>query len=419
LFEHQAKAVTWLAARKKAYLGDAPGLGKTLTLLTAAYAAGARRILAICPASVVSHWYAQHEASGGNDCLHVISYESAVLGGYRKMQDLLNFGAGYDTLIVDEAHYCKHADSKRAQIIFGRNGYARRIERNYLASGTPVPRHPGEFGTVLCSVFPEVALAHGLRTPADVAERFTTTRGSYVRGAWREKVVGIQNAEEFRAILGEVMLRRTVEEVGLDVPQIFYQSLSLDGDIVDASPALRAMVEAGETSDAQVARYRRQVGEAKIQPVVDLLAAQCGEGGQKIVVFAHHTNVLERLQEGLLRYGAEMVYGATLKGHRDYRVNNFREDPACQIFLGQNTAVGVGMDGLQGVCDRVILVEPDWTATGNEQMIKRVARIGSSAKRVIAQFVSLAGTLDDWIVRQNVREVAMGQEMFPDGHGPV
>jgi hypothetical protein len=49
----------------------------------------------------------------------------------------------------------------------------------------------------------------------------------------------------------------------------------------------------------------------------------------------------------------------------------------------------------------------------NAQLVQRVARIGSTASRCIAQWVVAEGTLDRQIVAQNIRETEMVASTTP------
>jgi SNF2 family DNA or RNA helicase len=175
--------------------------------------------------------------------------------------------------------------------------------------------------------------------------------------------------------------------------------------------------------DPAVARWRRKVGELKAPAVVEMLKSQLLDGHEKVVVFAYHHSVLDLLANGLGMYaktgpsGASgtrwvgRIDGDTPDAKRAQAIEWFQNVRGPAVLLAQNTAVGTGTDGLQVASNRCILVEPSWAWHENEQMAKRLARIGGSAT-VTAQMVSLAGTLDDYIVQQNQREVEWHTRIF-------
>lgn len=428
LYRHQQDGAAWLAARLfgRGYLGDVPGLGKTRTIIEGLRLAGAKRPLVICPAIARTHWAREFEAMGwaGETLIH--SYEEITRGGFQKMASIIHDWKA-DSLAIDEAHRTKNAGAQRTQLILGPDGYARRLPTVYLASGTPVPKNPASYWTVLSSLFPEVAIQYGLKTYQDFLDRFCVTRGSYIRGAWREKVLPtIKDPELFREILDATMLRRTLDDVGLDVPALDWQTVRLDGadtlqklvdpSVVDVFSEGRELTKlvgdhldslADIENDPHVARMRRRLGELKVDPVVEMLKSQLEDSDEKVVVFAHHREVLARLGQGLSKFGPVMVHGEHGQKVRDRHIDRFQTDPTCRVFIGQNIAC---MEAITlTAARRAILVEPDWTADVNHQLGKRIARIGQRAERCVAQMVALAGTLDEAIVGQNLQEVRMAE----------
>jgi SWI/SNF-related matrix-associated actin-dependent regulator 1 of chromatin subfamily A len=421
LYQHQSDGAEWLADRPRGYLGDEPGVGKTRTLLEGLGRSDSIDALVVCPAIVRTHW--AREAALYADygpVLRIKSYDEITRGGYELMKELLDDGV--DSLILDEAHYLKHANAQRTQFLLGPNGYARRLPLVWAASGTPVSKNPYEYWTPLSSLFPKVALAHGLRTHEDFKARFCVVRPCYLRSKTVEKIMPeLRNEAEFREILAETMLRRTLDDLGLDVPPLDFQIVRLDAQ--GSGPALewdelqhvrriKASIEAGDldsiAEDPYVARMRRRLGELKVAPVAEMLQSQLADSDEKIVVFAHHTNVLESLRTLLGSFGVAFVDGNVRNTARDEAIDRFQSDPRTRVFLGQNIACQTGIT--LTAAKRVVLVEPDWTGDVNLQLGKRVARIGQKSNRVIVQMISLSGTLDEGIVAQNARETRMAAQ---------
>jgi SWI/SNF-related matrix-associated actin-dependent regulator of chromatin subfamily A-like protein 1 len=412
LYEHQTAGAAWLAGRARAYLGDTPGVGKTRTLL-AALKPGDKPLI-VCPAIVRTHWQREAEIVCPDIDIRVKSYDEIVRGGNALLKELV---PQINVLVPDEAHFLKHTTSKRTKMLLGRDGYARRIERVYPASGTPMPRNPAELFPVLAALFPEVLLKRGIKTYEQFVERYCTVRGSYVRGQWREKIVGVklEALDELQSMLPEFMLRRTLDDVGLDVPRIQWQLMLLDGGGCELSLDEQHRVEDYITlealdeiaADPHVARMRRRLGELKAPLVVEMLRGELdADPTMRVAVFAHHRSVLGELHRGLSDYGVSYIDGDTKQSQRDQQIRQFQSG-LIQVFVGQNIACSVGMDGLQHATNRAILVEPDWQADVNYQLGFRVARIGSKHDHAIVQMVALAGTLDEAIVMQNRRETEM------------
>lgn len=417
LYEHQRTGASWLAGRDKSVLGDEPGTGKTYTVIEALKQLGEPRPLIVCPAIVRTHWHRSLAAMNFGGSPIVQSYDKVTDAGVQQMAQLIHGADPVGVLVLDEFHYCKHTTSKRAQILLGNDGYARRLNKVILASGS-MPKHPGELYTMLVSLFPHILKEHHIGTREDFMCRFTIRRGRFVRGHWEEKVVGQQNVAELREILSRVMLRRTLDDTGLDVPQIWWQVTPLDApavlDGMDEAALLQASSFRGElefiANEPHIARMRRRLGELKVAPVAEMLSSQLADGDEKVVVFAHHTNVLANLRLALQGFGVAFIDGSVSDAKRNEEIDRFQTDARCRIFLGQNIACQTGIT--LTAAHRVVLVEPDWTADVNYQLGKRIARIGSTAQKCLGQMICLAGTLDEAIVAQNARETRNAAELF-------
>lgn len=418
LREHQRAGAQWLAQHPKGYLADAPRVGKTRTFLAGLAEAGAERPLIVCPAIVRTHWQREAAALGLGDPT-VLSYDACVRGGPEYLAKLVR---SHDALGLDEAHYLKHAEAKRTQLLLGKGGLARQFARVHPLSGTPMPRHPGEMWTVLSALYPEVVLARGFRTQEQFLEHFTVRVPQRVRvgNRWvdKMKVVGVKNMADLREMLAPVFLRRTLEDVSTDVPALDWQVLPLDESHKRfTDPATAQKVEealaAGNleaiAGDPYVARMRRRLGELKAVAMVELVKDALENGEEQVVLLAHHREVLETLRAGLLDYGVSYIDGDVPDRHRALEIDWFQQGDH-RVFIGQTIACQTGITlSAARVC---YLVEPDWTAVVNEQAGNRIMDTASAGVKRVVQMVALAGTLDEAIVRQNQREVRQVQELW-------
>jgi SNF2 family DNA or RNA helicase len=409
LFPHQRAGAEWLARRRTGYLGDTPGTGKTRTLLAAAQRRDPTApVLVLCPAIAREHWHREAAVLGMAHRVTVQSYDGFV----RRAAP-----CGPETvLLLDEAHYLKTPTAQRTKQVLGPTGPARHAAAVYLASGTPIPRHPAELWPVLASCFPAIPAEHGFRRMQDMVDAWCATRPMRLRGKTLQKITGIKPEAEgpVRTMLASIMLRRTPDDLGLGLPPIWWQTLPLEASTpalaqLGAHPAWAEALAGGADlesllRDEAVARYRRAVGELKAALIGPELADQARH--EPVVVFAHHRRVLARLRAVLDVEEIPYVYvdGDTPPARRADAERRFQTDPAIRVFLGQQTACQVSLTLTKA--SRVLLLEPDWTAVNNVQAASRVARLGQTAGTCVAQMVSLPGTLDDAIVAQHLRQAA-------------
>jgi SWI/SNF-related matrix-associated actin-dependent regulator 1 of chromatin subfamily A len=399
LREHQIAGADWLLKNPHGYLADAPRVGKTRTLLSAFQRSGGKDGLIVVPAMVRSHW--QHEAAlmGIQDTVDIVSYDAVVRG----------FQPTYfpDALILDEAHFLKNPSSKRTKMIFGKKGFHKMTLTVWPASGTPIPKNPAEIYPLLAALHPEILRSGGWTTLEKFTEFFCTGYYMMIRNRRVYKITGGKNLDILRGILAPIMLRRTLEDLGGDVPTLDFQQLELNNEAVDG----KLVAALAQGSDANAATARRLLGEFKAPMVADMIINQFETSNEKIAVFAYHRSVLDilrnRLREKAIAYS--YIDGDTNMRLRDIETESFQSGHT-RIFIGQSKAceVGIRLDAANTAC----IVEPSWTATDNVQLANRIVDAHRPGRHCVVQMVSLGGTVDDAIVAQNIRETAMAAELF-------
>lgn len=427
---HQVSGASWLAPRDRAYLGDAPRVGKTRTILEALRLREGTNTLVVCPAIVRDHWAAEAKAMGMRMAA-IKSFDEITRGGNALMK-LLITGHDINSLVIDEAHACKNADALRTKQLLGKDGYARRMETVYCASGTPIPKHAGELWTIMSALFPGVAIAHGMFCYRDWIDRFcvehVVTRGTWGRSILAPISGALKNPAELREIMDEIMLRRTLDDLGADVPPVDWQVTPLSAtrgrrlDELDKAALMQLEQYNGKMEDMarepHIMRMRQRLGVIKAPLVVDMLKTELTDSNEKIVVFAHHADVLSALFDGLAEFNPMLVTGATSNRTRTAVMNQFQNQPSARVFIGQNMVCKEGIT--LHAANRVVIVEPDWTAVVNEQLGNRVLDTARPGRHCVAEMIALAGTLDTAILGQRMRElkmlssVGLGRELHND-----
>ncbi|CAM9826147.1 unnamed protein product, partial [Phaeothamnion confervicola] len=139
----------------------------------------------------------------------------------------------------------------------------------------------------------------------------------------------------------------------------------------------------------------------------------------KVLVFAHHKNVLDALERGVLKVkGAHAVPyiridGRTRPKDRQDLVEKFQTDPTVRVALLGLTAAGIGIT--LTAASRVVFAELFWTPAQLLQAEDRCHRIGQ-ANVVRVQYLVAKDSLDDclWpLIRKKIRllgEMVEGEE---------
>jgi SWI/SNF-related matrix-associated actin-dependent regulator 1 of chromatin subfamily A len=230
------------------------------------------------------------------------------------------------------------------------------------------------------------------------------------RGPFGWDFSGASNLEELNDRLRSsgTMLRRRKADVLPQLPRVMRQVIPLE---VDLSPILEMLTEdlgrlMGFDPDDPpfeidptkfpfelVAAIRHETGLVKTEAAIRFIEDQTAGSPEKIVVFAHHAEVLSRLHEALP--GSVLVTGKSSGKARQKAVDAFQRDDGIKYFVASTQTMGVGVTLTASA--RVIFVEQDWTPAMLEQAESRLHRIGQ-ADSVLSQYLVVHDSIDEKIM---------------------
>ena len=423
LYPHQKQAAEWLAGEPRAALFDEQGLGKTVTAIVAADAAKARTMLVVAPSVVLWNWAREIEAwspwrnvqvieTGADkirdDADAVIVSHALILREEIRGQLLERF---WGAIVLDEAHFFRTPSAKRTQVfygVFGVESFPSLVSRGafvWALTGTPTPNHVAELWTLLWGLWPSLVPY----SYPEFVERFCQTVWTkYGDGI---KIVGNKNVAEVKALLAGRTLRRKKTEV-LDLPPVRHEivTLAAPGSLGELralerelGPELREALAGADPvaglellRDEAFARWRRLCGLAKAEACAELLALELGDGAlDKVVVFAHHADVVALLVERLAEFGALSITGATSPEDRQTAITRFQAEPEVRVMVANLLAGGTG--ATLTAASEVVFVEMSFVPGENAQAADRVHRIGQTNPCRV-RFLALAGTVDEPLV---------------------
>jgi SWI/SNF-related matrix-associated actin-dependent regulator 1 of chromatin subfamily A len=426
---YQKQGAVFLASRDRALLADEMGLGKTAQALLALrllQPLGGRTLI-VCPASLRLNWAAEIRMwSPGTTYLIALDCVSmsadVVIVSYNLLQRLYTKlrPEMWGVVICDEAHFMQTLDSQRT--IGVRGGWGRspiRCMRKWALTGTPLQNRP-------INLYPILKWLE-----ADFAQKEFFFGERYCGGE-KENFRGATNIPELNEKLKTIMLRRTKEEVLGELPPKIRQVIELEmgeegveairnektiwGELHPLRPSYEELVaqlqkpefNVGALDKGVIARLRRNTGMAKIKAGTAFIKDAL-ESNDKIVVFAHHRDVLEGIAAQFEETSYVMFHGGMNAKDKNDSVDWFQRRPSCRLFFGNIEAAGVGIT--LTAASLVIFVEQDWTPGKNEQALDRCHRIGQKDV-VIGQFLVLNGSLDAHIARRNIEKQAVLDEVL-------
>jgi SWI/SNF-related matrix-associated actin-dependent regulator 1 of chromatin subfamily A len=227
------------------------------------------------------------------------------------------------------------------------------------------------------------------------------------------KVVGVKQEmlPELRDKLAGFSLRRLKRD-HLSLPPIRWgttvvtSDTALPKELVDIERELKGKTDvlAALRDEVEFSTWRRLCGVAKAPAAVELLVDELENSTKKVVVFAHHTEVVEILAEGLAQFGVVKITGATSAKERQNAVDVFQASPGVRVAICQIVAGGVGIT-LTAASD-VVFVEASFVPGDNDQAACRCHRIGQT-QPVLVRMLSLAGSVDELVAEILTRKSAM------------
>jgi SWI/SNF-related matrix-associated actin-dependent regulator 1 of chromatin subfamily A len=446
----QKDAVAFSSSRETAYFVHDPGLGKTISSVAHSDAVGAGRVLVLCPAHArenwareVKTWQAKHrptwiahglnqEPPKGCDLVAIASYSN--IGDRRSRTLRAALKQDWDQLILDEAQFLKEADSNRTRAVFGAKlgrpllSLAGRSAHVLALSGTPVPNHAGELYPIVRALYPKAIT--GRSGTIMSYDQFIRAYCRLQEDDYGYKIVGSKNLRQLKDRLNGFVDIRRKADVLPDLPPLTFATYPLSPhdlpptdkfvaeELRDAEKSLARRLAAVEDDDLlscladaglQSATERRIIGLAKAPLVAQLITAELQNNTRKMVVFAWHTEVIDRLMELLRLFCPVRIDGRDKSGQKVNSQDTFQADPACRVLVGQITAAGTNFT-LTAASD-VVFAEQSWVPSDNYQAACRCHRIGQT-RGVLARFATLNGSVDDKISRALARKTQETAELF-------
>jgi SWI/SNF-related matrix-associated actin-dependent regulator 1 of chromatin subfamily A len=146
-----------------------------------------------------------------------------------------------------------------------------------------------------------------------------------------------------------------------------------------------------------IAEARRLMGVALAPQIAEYAADFLSGSEEKLCIFAWHIEVLDILENELSKFGTARIDGRKSANQRQRAVDEFVGNDKVRVFIGNIQSAGTGLDGLQKVCSRCYLAEPDWVPAQNEQAVSRLDRIGQE-EIVSAEIFVAPGSIPEKIL---------------------
>ena len=368
--------------------------------------------LVICPAAVKRNWYREFQvwlcrkldvavahAKSWPGMAEIVILNYDILG---KHEDIL-LSKTWDIVVADESHMLRNTGSKRWKAF-----KEIKCRMKVALTGTPLLNK-------LEDVFP---ILHWMDP-----EQFRTLpsfRYKFVNDPEGRNRLQVRLRESF-------MVRRLKSEVLKELPSKLRQVIEVDDTVgaVDAEDAalsgaemnedlvasLMAAVEVARISDNEedynaalsalkdaqripfdsMARVRHETALRKVPLTIEHLNSCFEQGINKILVFGHHRDCIEAISAQFPK--SVIYYGGMSESAKDASIQRFMSDPECNLWIGSIRAAGMGINGLQTVCQHAVFHEMDWVPAMVTQAEDRLHRMNQKGT-VLIQHLVISGSLD-------------------------
>lgn len=265
------------------------------------------------------------------------------------------------TLVIDEIHLLQSRKSKRSSAT---TAIAARSSRIFGLSGTPMWGRPDSLYAVLQLIAPSAWGSH-----FEFGSRYADARPT----AYGWQFNGVSNADELKARLAHVMLRKTWQDCASNLPPttrvvepVAVPAAQQAAITLLATQIMLSRANAKMTVAGYLATLRRKLGEVKIRAAVDQAYAAIGQGHPKVVIWTWHKDLAGKIADAAQAQGAGGVQvGRFASGDDSDAVRDFKRCTGAAILVASIAAGGVAQDW--SCSDYAIFAELDWTPANVQQ----------------------------------------------------
>ena len=398
---YQQIGIDFLSAKKRAILGDAPGLGKTLQAAIAVHPP----VLVVAPTYLTTQW--------ADFISQQFPLDSVALANGTQLSRLRALSAcakwtivntemlrTYDmprhttSVIFDEAHHLRGRTAQQAKAAVE---VARFKEQVFLLTATPIIRECDDLYMLLRIINP-----YKFKSYWGFVQQFCKID----RTPWADKVVGCVNPEALSNLLSQYMIQRSYKEVGMQLPAMIEQlvrikfkpdRLSEYQNVKNEYRYLNITLD----SAIQVLQVLRHltICREKIDTTVSLIQ----DINVPTVIYTWYKESARILA---MELKADLVTGDMTPNERVKVARNSKLVVATIASMSE----GVDLSHMRAV----VFFEEDWTPGVMYQALSRVRRHSQNPETVLVYYITMHGSVDESIHKMITRRVSSTKEILKE-----
>lgn len=468
LFNYQQDGVKWMIDLhimvKGGLLADEMGLGKTMQAIAFIFGIfemnSHAKILIICPATVIDQWI--NEIKKFHPKFNVSTKminSGCIVMGYEKYKSLES-KQSFDSVILDEGHRIKNKDAQITKCV-----KKIRCNSRFILTGTPIQNNLTELWSIFDFIVPGLLGTHLVfeeefsdkikdKSDSDASYRYSVMLRSTIEPyilrrmksqiAYKlpgkiDKVVfvtftPIQHKMYIKALESNKMRKAMVEKMGLlgvidhlrkicNHPALLTgikyneQGNDDDNNSIENDNNLNNSIE-NDNSEDDSCNYEhiQQTGNSLIDSSCKMIATMSflkkwKKEGKKVLIFTQTVQMQKIIEQCICKYNYMKMSGSTPTAKRNQIVQKFNEDKNIFIFLLTTKVGGLGLN-LTGA-NRIILYDPDWNPSTDNQAKERIYRYGQKSDVEIYRLICKE-TIEERVYQKQIYKNCLSKKILSD-----
>jgi SNF2 family DNA or RNA helicase len=425
LLPYQHAGVAYAANARRTFIADDMGLGKTLqSIATLEYVWDSYPAVVVCPPSLVLNWVAEWNRWLPNRKIAPVinrkdfpekgSYDVVVIG-YSNIAHWEKRLTGHRSYIFDESHYAKTPTAQRTKAAVKIAKSAHKDGIVLCLTGTPVTNRPNEYAS-------QLDILGRLKDFGGLWGFYRRYCGAFQDNFGQWNISGNSHLDELNERLrGTCYIRRTKDQVLSDLPPVVHSKVLVEGNpaamkeyikaekdillyiaerarqlaLEQGKPSYGAAIAAMIRAEAnehlvRLSVLRRLAAKAKMEVAAEWINGRI-ENGKKVVVAAHHREVVDELARkfGNIRIQGGMSVEEVEENKRRFQTESIDSAPVIVLSI-QAAKTGHTLTA----AEECLFVELPWTPADLDQTYSRLHRIGQKGS-VTSTYMLAAGTIDE------------------------
>lgn len=400
----QEEGLAFLLRSDRCLLADEMGLGKTVQALAMLSHTQGYPVIVIAPAHLMRNWENEiarflRKPDGSPVMVHIVKglkpYQLPPADVYL-MHYLLLRGwkdalprFGFETVIFDEIQELRHSGTEKYSAASLLAQDARRIVG---LSGTPIYNRGAEIWNVV-----NILDFHFLGDYESFTREWCYGYGNQIVA--KPELLGEYLRQE------GLMFRRVKQDVLKDLPPKRRLVMPIDSDdgtyrklMQPVTEKLRQLKAGPELNASQRAMVEMEVEQGERQatgiakaPYVAQFVRALLENGEKVLLFAHHHQVMDWYKKELHGFSPAFITGRETTAQKERSVERFMEGRTDLCCISLRAAAGLNLQ--RATC--VVFGELDWSPAVHSQAEDRAHRMGQQDSILCYYLVSQGGSDQD------------------------